>query len=66
LKSVTIRSNRFDFEPEITAKILRQRRRIVEVPITYERRTYDSGKKIHLGDAFAAVRALVRFRFGEM
>lgn len=66
LKEVTIVSNRFDFEPEITAKVLRQRRQVVEVPITYERRTYDSGKKIHLSDAFAAVRALLRFRFGPM
>lgn len=66
LKGVTILSNRFDFEPEITAKVLRQRRRVVEVPITYERRSYDSGKKIKLSDAFAAVRALVRFRFGSM
>lgn len=65
LKGVTIRSNRFDFEPEITAKVLRQKRRIVEVPISYERRSYDSGKKIHLGDAFAAVRALIRFRFAD-
>lgn len=66
LKGVNILSNRFDFEPEITAKVLRQRRQIVEVPITYQRRSYDSGKKIHLGDAFAAVRALMRFRFGPM
>src|SRR5262249_12717615 len=36
LKGFTIRSDRFDFEPEITAKVLRQRRRIVEVPISYE------------------------------
>lgn len=66
LKSVHIVSNRFDFEPEITAKVLRQRLRVVEVPITYERRTYDSGKKIRLSDAFAAVRALVRFRFSRL
>lgn len=66
LKGVTILSNRFDFEPEITAKVLRLRRRVVEVPITYERRSYDSGKKIKLSDAFAAVRALIRFRFGSM
>jgi putative flippase GtrA len=65
LKSVVIRSNRFDFEPEITAKVLRQRRRVVEVPISYERRGYESGKKIRLSDAFAAVRALIRFRFGD-
>jgi glycosyltransferase involved in cell wall biosynthesis len=65
LKGVCIRSDRFDFEPEITAKILRQRCRIVEVPIRYERRGYASGKKIRLRDAFFAVRALVRYRFWD-
>lgn len=65
LKGVTIRSNRFDFEPEITAKVLRQRRRVVEVPISYQRRGYESGKKIRLRDAFAALRALLRFRFRD-
>jgi glycosyltransferase involved in cell wall biosynthesis len=65
LKAVTIRSNRFDFEPEITAKVLRQSRRVVEVPISYQRRGYASGKKIRLRDAFAALRALLRFRFWD-
>ncbi len=65
LQNVRIKSDRFDFEPEITAKVLRQKRRIVEVPISYERRGYASGKKIRLRDAFAAVRALVRFRFAD-
>ncbi|HEX9413904.1 MAG TPA: glycosyltransferase family 2 protein [Ktedonobacterales bacterium] len=63
LKAVRIRSDRFDFEPEITAKILRRHCRIVEVPISYERRGYASGKKIRLRDAFYAVRALLRYRF---
>ncbi len=63
LKGIRIRSNRFDFEPEITAKVLRRRRyRIVEVPISYQRRGYEAGKKIRLVDAFAAVRALLRYR----
>lgn len=66
LKNVNIVSNRFDFEPEITAKVLRQRLRIAEVPISYERRPYDSGKKIRLRDAFAAVRALIWFRFSKL
>lgn len=65
LKSMRIRSDRFDFEPEITAKVLRGRYRVVEVPISYERRGYESGKKIRLRDAFMAVRALVRFRFAD-
>lgn len=66
LKNVNIVSNRFDFEPEITAKVLRQHLRIAEVPISYERRPYDSGKKIRLRDAFAAVRALIWFRFSKL
>ena len=65
LKGMTIRSNRFDVEPEITAKILRQRLRVVEVPISYQRRGYAHGKKIGLGDAFAAVRALLLYRFRD-
>lgn len=65
LKTIQIRSDRFDFEPEITAKVLRQRCRIVEVPISYERRGYEGGKKIRLRDAFAAIWALLRFRFRD-
>jgi glycosyltransferase involved in cell wall biosynthesis len=65
LKRIVIRSDRFDFEPEITAKVLRQRCRIVEVPIHYERRGYSSGKKIRLRDAFFAIGALLRYRFRD-
>jgi glycosyltransferase involved in cell wall biosynthesis len=65
LKRMQIRSDRFDFEPEITAKVLRQRCRLVEVPIHYERRGYSSGKKIRLRDAFFAIGALVRYRFRD-
>lgn len=65
LKGIHIRSDRFDFEPEITAKVLRQRCRIVEVPIHYERRGYSSGKKIRLRDAFFALGALLRYRFRD-
>jgi glycosyltransferase involved in cell wall biosynthesis len=65
LKGIVIRSDRFDFEPEITAKVLRQRCRIVEVPIHYERRGYSSGKKIRLRDAFYAIAALLRYRFHD-
>ena len=65
LKAMQIRSDRFDFEPEITAKVLRGKYRLVEVPISYQRRGYESGKKIRLRDAFMAVRALLRFRFWD-
>ena len=63
LKGLKIRSNRFDFEPEITAKVLKRGFRIYEVPIYYAGRDYAEGKKITWRDAFAAMWALVRFRF---
>ncbi len=63
IKSVHIRSNRFDFEPEITAKVLKQGYRIYEVPIYYAGRDYAEGKKITWRDGFAALWALLRFRF---
>jgi len=63
LEGLTIVSNRFDFEPEITAKILRRGHRIYEVPISYAGREFDEGKKITWRDGISAVKALVRFRF---
>ncbi len=65
LKGVRIRSNRFDFEPEITAKVSKKGYRIYEVPIYYAGRDYDEGKKITWRDGFAALWALVRFRFTD-
>ena len=63
LEGITIVSNRFDFEPEITAKMLRRGHRIYEVPISYAGREPDEGKKITWRDGFGALRALVKFRF---
>jgi glycosyltransferase involved in cell wall biosynthesis len=63
VKSITIRSNSFDFEPEITAKLLKRRARIYEVPISFNPRDYNEGKKIGLVDAFQAVWALFKYRF---
>jgi glycosyltransferase involved in cell wall biosynthesis len=57
-----LRSNRFDIEPEITAKILKRRIRIYEVPISYTGREFDEGKKITWRDGFAALWTLVKFR----
>lgn len=59
----TIVSNRFDFEPEITAKVLRRGFRIYEVPISYAGREVDEGKKISWRDGFGALKALIKFRF---
>lgn len=65
LKNITIRSNRFDFEPEITAKVLKRGYKIYEVPIYYAGRDYAEGKKITWRDGFSAMWALLRFRFTD-
>ncbi len=62
LRGITVKSDRFDFEPEITAKVLRQGIRIYEVPISYAGREFDEGKKITWRDGFAAMYALVKYR----
>lgn len=63
LEGIRIRSNSFDFEPEITAKLLKRRARIYEVPISFNPRDYSEGKKIGLKDAFHALWALFVYRF---
>ena len=63
LEKITIKSNRFGFEPEITAKFARLKCRIYEVPISYSGRNYEEGKKITWRDGFAALFHIVRFRF---
>ena len=65
LAGLRLRSERFDIEPEITAKILRRGVRIYEVPISYAGREFAEGKKITWRDGFSALRALVRYRFGD-
>jgi glycosyltransferase involved in cell wall biosynthesis len=62
LQGITIRSNRFNFEPEITAKILKRHARIFEVPISFNPRDYSEGKKIKLKDAIEAMWALWKYR----
>lgn len=56
-----LRSRDFGIEPEITCKVARMRARIYEVPISYNGRTYEEGKKIGLKDAFKAVYTILRF-----
>ena len=58
-----IHANSFDFEPEFTAKILKKKVRVYEVPISFNPRDYDEGKKIGLKDAFQAVWTLIKYRF---
>jgi glycosyltransferase involved in cell wall biosynthesis len=65
LNDLALRSDRFDIEPEITAKILKRRIRIYEVPISYMGREFDEGKKITWRDGFAALWTLVKYRFGN-
>jgi glycosyltransferase involved in cell wall biosynthesis len=65
IKNIKIECNRFNFEPEITAKILRRKLRIVEIPISYSGRKSSEGKKITWRDGFAALWALFKYRFME-
>lgn len=63
VQEMTLRAHGFDFEPEFTAKILKSKARIYEVPITFNPRDYAEGKKIKMRDAFIAVWTLVKYRF---
>ena len=58
-----LKSKRFDFEPEFTAKLAKRKVRIYEVPISFNPREYGEGKKIGISDAFEAVWALLKYRF---
>ena len=66
LEGLTIESDKFDFEPEITAKVLRRGFRIYEVPISYAGREMNEGKKITWRDGVGALRALIRYRFSRI
>lgn len=63
IRSIKLRSRRFDFEPEVTAKVLKHGTRIFEVPISYFGREYNEGKKIGMRDGFVAVWTLLKYRF---
>lgn len=63
LRGIPLHANRFDFEPEITAKVLKRKLRLFEVPISFNPREYIEGKKITLADAFFAVWTLIKYRF---
>ena len=63
VSDMTIHARRFDFEPEFTAKIMKRKVRIFEVPISFNPRDYDEGKKIKLKDAVEAVWTLIKYRF---
>lgn len=61
LRGMELREKRFGFEPELTAKLARRKCRFVEVPVSYEGRSYEEGKKIHLGDGLRALYCIVRY-----
>jgi glycosyltransferase involved in cell wall biosynthesis len=65
LRSFSLRSDGFGIEPELTAKIFKRGYRVYEVPITYDGRGYDEGKKITWRDGVVALWVLVRYRFSE-
>lgn len=65
IQGIRIECNRFNFEPEVTAKLLKRGLRIVEVPISYSGRSFSEGKKITWRDGFSAVWTLIKYRFIE-
>ena len=65
LRSMTLQSNGFGIEPELTAKIFKRHYRVYEVPITYDGRGYEEGKKITWRDGFVALWVLLKYRFTE-
>jgi glycosyltransferase involved in cell wall biosynthesis len=65
IAQINLRANGFDFEPEVTAKVLRRGVRIYEVPISYSGREFDEGKKITWRDGIVALGTLIKYRFIE-
>ena len=63
IKDIKIESNRFDFEPEITAKVLKKGARFLEHPISYNARSASEGKKIGWRDGVQAIWTLIKYRF---
>ncbi len=65
IRDIPLRSRRFDFEPEVTAKVLKRGHRIYEVPISYNGREWDEGKKISWKDGVIAFWTLIYYRFTD-
>jgi glycosyltransferase involved in cell wall biosynthesis len=64
-RSMTLTANRFGFEPEFTAKVFKRGYKVYEVPISYNGRGYEEGKKITWRDGVAALWFLIKFRIGD-
>ena len=62
-KNITLVENSFSFEPEVTIKLAKRKNKFYEVPITYNGRSYEEGKKIGLKDAFIAIKAIFLYSF---
>lgn len=65
LNRISIRQNRFGFEPEVTAKVARHGWRVKELPVRYDSRDWDEGKKIGLKDAFNALFCILRYAWRD-
>lgn len=63
IQNIELKCKRFEFCPEVTAKVLRAGERIIEVPVLYRARTFEEGKKIGYKDFFVAVWTLIKYRF---
>ncbi len=65
IQGINIKSDRFDFEPEITAKVMKKKAKLVEVPISYLGRGHEEGKKINWKDGIHAIFTLIKYRFTD-
>ena len=65
VNSLRLRAKRFDFEPEITAKIIKKGYKIIELPINYNSRSFQEGKKITWRDGVKALYYLTKYRFTD-
>jgi len=63
LKNIKLKCTKFEFCPEVTAKVLKKGYKITEVPISYNPRTFEEGKKINYKDGFEAIWTLIKYRF---
>ena len=63
LKSINLKEKSFAFEPEVTIKLAKKNYKFFEVPITYNGRSYEEGKKIGLKDAFIALKTIILYSF---
>ncbi len=65
IQGIPLNARGFDFEPEITAKVLKRKLKLFEVPITYSGRDYSEGKKITWKDGYRAIWTLLKYRFKD-